>query len=292
MSTEIGIKTVFGQNTSRTRINKNLVGLTEYGYITPDGDPVPAEYLCRITSYQNHATVVAPLQEDVTLHVESHWGPACPELISTLAQRISNAVTGGRLSAVTRATSRRIWMGTQPIKITLRLKFQAIADAFREVVEPTRLLQCMALPRGPRSADEPGEAGWIGGIQKTIPFLSPPGPTPFSIEGILNLRGVTENRVFQLVEGLMGGDKIMVEIGTFLTFPNVIITSATPVIPIAFTPEGNPVRSEVSVTFETYEMMTVEDLNDAYKKTSAEEEGGKLTKALKEAEARALQKGT
>jgi len=264
------------KETFRTKVGAGGVGttkLTEYGY-TPDGSPVPDEYLCRVTSIRNQATVVAPLQDSVTLRVESYWGPAVPTSVSELANKVFQFASQGRMSAITRATTRRIWMGTRPVVLTLRLMFQAVEDAFREVVEPTRLLQCMALPRGPRSADEPGEEGWVGGAQKVVPFLAPPGPTPFSLEGVLNLRGVNESRLLQYVEGLKGGDKIMVEIGRFLTFPNVIITSVSPTIPIAFTPEGNPVRSEVSVTFETYEMMTVEDLNDAFKKTTATDQYG------------------
>jgi hypothetical protein len=264
-----GIRTIFGSKTFKTP-EKKLGAFEEYGYTSPDGDPVPEEYLCRITSKRNQATVVALLQESVSLHVESQWGPALSDMISSVANKIVEAGSGGRLSAVTRATSRRMWLGTQPITITLRLKFQAIKDAVREVVEPARLLQCMALPSGPRSGDEAeGKYGWISGIQKQIPFLAPPGPNPYSITDILNNQTITKSEQFKHLEGLIGGDQIMVEIGRFLTFSNVIVKSATPVFPIAFTPEGNPVRSEVSVTFQTYEMMTVEDLNDAYTKNSA-----------------------
>jgi hypothetical protein len=71
------------------------------------------------------------------------------------------------------------------------------------------------------------------------------------------------------VEGLKGGDKIMVELGRFVTFFNVIVREVSATVPIKFDPLGNPVSATVNMVFETYEMMTVEGLSDAYRKTAA-----------------------
>jgi hypothetical protein len=104
-----------------------------------------------------------------------------------------------------------------------------------------------------------------------LPFLGPPGPTPFTTEGVLNLQRASSELgdTTGIVEGLKGGDKIMVELGRFLTFYNVIVREVTATVPIKFDQHGSPVSATVLVIFETYEMMTVEGLSDAYQKTIA-----------------------
>ncbi len=269
MANAQSIRAVFGSRTFSQEDSQKAGAFSEFGYV-PDGDPVPEEYLCRISSYQHRATVVAPLQESITLHVESFWAPAIPTGIFDLANKVFQFTTGGRMSAITKATSRRIWQGSRPIVITLKLTFHAIEDAVKEVVMPTKLLQSIALPRGPLSQQQ--SKGLTEDFQNIVPFLAPPGPTPYTTSGILSLRSVNESRAAKFIEKESnGGDKIMVEIGRFLTFSNVVVISSTPVIPIAFTKDGDPVHSEVSVTFETYEMMTVDDLNNAYRKTTVTE---------------------
>jgi hypothetical protein len=103
----------------------------------------------------------------------------------------------------------------------------------------------------------------------TVPLLSPPGPTPFTLEGILNTGSSTSGAnkkvtEMEIREGLKGGDIIIVEWGRLLTFYNVVVKEVTPSIPPVFDKNGDPIKATVNIVFETYEMMTVEALEKTY----------------------------
>ena len=261
--------------TRTQRTPKRLsIDFNEYGYVMPDGDRIPEEYLVRITSYKNNCTVIAPIQEDITLKVESRWEPFIPTSILASANLIVQATTAGARSVITRATTRRMWMGTSPMSLSLRLKFEAIADPFTEVVEQCRLLQAMACPSEPASAQ-----GDFGGVYDSLkrgqfkeaasklPGVHPPGPTPFSLAGVLTgQKSYDTMSKADVEESAKGGDFIMIELGRFLTFWNVIISTNNVTFKSKFDPNGDPISSEVEVLFETYEMPTVESLKKSYTK--------------------------
>lgn len=255
------------------------------GFTFPDGTIVPQEYLITVTSIRNHCSIVAPMQEPIRMEVESRWDPFIPSSILNEGNVIAQAVTQGKKSLITRASSRRIWQGSSPIRLNLKLKFQAINDAVREVVEPVRLLQAIALPWSPKgdkggsgeklmdviSHGEKGEliaaANSFVEFVDSFPLLSPPGPSPFTIEGILDLgtnnRRAKEN---QIREDSSGGDIIVIEVGRFLTFYNVIVSKVSSEVPIMMTVDGDPVSASVDITFETYEMITTDELARMYSK--------------------------
>ena len=101
------IRAVFGSNTTKTTLHR-ASPFKELGYVNPDGDRVPDEYLVRISSRRHNTTVIAPLQEDTTLHVESFWGPVIPKGLLEALDKITQTASGGRVSIVTKATSRRM----------------------------------------------------------------------------------------------------------------------------------------------------------------------------------------
>lgn len=245
----------------------------EYGYIVADGKKLPPEYLVRITSIRNWCTVIGVLQEEVRTRVESRWEPFIPTSLLATGNIILQAVTRGKRALITKATSRRVWMGSSPITISINLKFQAVENSFNEVVEPCRLLQSIALP------SEPGEAIDIERVKKDIetggvidalsklPVLGPPGPSPFTLDDILNT-AASHNELTPtgIKEGLKGGDYIKVEIGRFLTFDNVILKEVGAAHHIKFNPQGDPISANINLIFETYEMMTTKALKKAYTK--------------------------
>jgi hypothetical protein len=269
---EIGGTTFFSVGRSTPGKGFNLV---EYGY-QADGEGVPPEYLVRISSIRNRCTVVGVLQEDIQTRVESVWEPFINTSMLTTGNMLVQALTGSRSSLVSKATSRRLWQGSTPMVISLKLKFEAVNNTFTEVVEPCRLLQCMALPSEPanyRGVDLQGV--WnIGtsilsgeGLTKAlsqIPFLIPPGPTPFTTEGILSANKRTMGKID--MEDSTGGDKIFIEIGRFLSFWSVIVKEVPIVHHLKFDSGGNPISAEAQMIFESYEMMTCQSLNESYNK--------------------------
>lgn len=250
----------------------------EYGYL-PDGDPAPEEYLARITSIRNKASVVGLLQEDIMMRVESRWDPFIPTSVlakgNMLLQLVSEiGTTGGPKSLVTKAASRRLWMGSTPMTLSLKLKFEAINNAEKDVVEPCRILQSLGVPSEPgRDTNIAeikaayGEEG-LGGVLEVLPTLIPPGPSPFSWEGVLSSRKpIDELSITNVVEGTKGGDRIILELGKFLRFDDVIVREVSTAYHIKMDMFGDPISSDVTIIFETYEIPTVQSLEKAYTKT-------------------------
>jgi len=253
----------------------------EYGYINSDGDEIPKEYLVRISSYRLRTVVIAPMQEAISMNVESQWEPLVPTSLLRTAQApvqfLTQILRGEARTPITSATSRRIWTGTSPMVISLKLKFEAVQDPYREVVEPCRILQTMAAPSDPttdrdhkgiienaRSLDPKIVANTIA----SFPALQPPGPTPFTWDNLIGGQVNYADKSREDIEkSAKGGDFIIIEFGTFLTFWNVIIRESGVEYDIKFTEEGYPISAHAAVTFETYEMPTKESLKFSYKKT-------------------------
>lgn len=263
---------------------KRTFAFAEYGYI-PDGDPVSDVYLARVTSIRNKVSVVGLLQEDILMRVESRWDPFIPVAMlakgNMLMQMMTEAGGGGPKSLVTKAASRRLWVGTTPMTLSLKLKFEAINDSYKDVVEPCRILQSLALPSEPTAGvskdtetavnklKSDQTLGNVWNVVKTLPFLSPPGPSPFSWEGILSSRKpINELNISSIIEGTKGGDRIMLQLGKFLRFDDVIIKEVSTAFHIKMDESGDPVSSDISIIFETYEIPTVQSLAQAYTKTS------------------------
>lgn len=266
----IGVHTEKFGGSSQTEISGQQSPWAIYGY-SPDGKKIPDAYLVSVTSLRNRAKVVSPLQESISLFAESSWQQFLPSL-SSFGNLLIQAASGGRKALVTKATSRRIWNGTSPIKLSVKMVFEAVNDTLKEVVYPIMMLSSMILPAETLYTSEEDKASSIveegqrqiaRGLDK-LPLLGPPGPSPFSLEGIVDLKSILSNQVASKIESLAGGDHIMIEIGRFLTFDNVIIKSISPVIPIKFDSSGYPISASMNINFETYEMITVESFQKAF----------------------------
>jgi len=252
------------KNTKKTVNDLGTVKFTKLGYV-PDGTKLPNEYLVSITSYRAKATITGILQENMMIGIESIWEPFIPTEMYGSVDTAVQAISGGKWSLITKATSRRKWKGSTPLEISLVLKFRAVEDAFKEVVEPCRILQSLALPSEGKDA---AGLSTIADIKKAIPFLAPPGPTPFTTEDLLNqdagtIRGVKQDAILQ---GLRGGDLIILRFGRFLNLFNVILKSARINFVPRFDIKGNPIAADATLIFESYEIMTAESLAFAYKK--------------------------
>ena len=193
------------------------------------------------TTSRQPVNIMAFLQEKISMQISSDWKSAGfqpPEGANAVSQ-----VAWGR-SLVSTVASRRIWAGSTPLEMSLLLRFEAYSNILNEVIQPIARLQGMVCAR----------EGGLGGN-----FLIPPGPNPFKFT-LGNVSSALGNQTF-----LGTGDVISINIGQFLTFPSVIISS----VAVDWDPrmgDQGPVGANATVTFSTYEMVTQEKLVAMYNK--------------------------
>lgn len=213
------------------------------GTLPEQSEDVPPEHKIEIIdrkadSQESLFVIYAVLQDETSLSVESEWEPFLPieQGLTNLVNVATQAVAHKAL--VTRFSTRRIWKGTQPISITLRMKFEAISDPENDVILPTMRLQQLALP-------SVGNVKFAG-----ITPVTPPGPSPFK----LPIQGAPEDR----------GEEITIKIGRFLTFSSVIVKSASVTYATRVDKQGRPLSAKADMVFQTYEIYTKEQLRDSY----------------------------
>jgi len=232
------------------------------GY-SPDQDPAPMEYYARITSYRRKSIIIGLLQSSINLAVDSMWDHFLPTAYSEFGWIDNLLQTATGVSAVTKATMRRKWKGSTPMEMTLTLRFQAISNAKLDVVAPCQELQALALPS---SGTASSNLSSFENVWGSLPFLSPPGPSPFVLEGILNTNvdAVLNTKREAILSGSRTGDLIFITLGNFVTFENVIVKKVMVEYEPRFDCNGQPISGTVNILFDTYEMMTTEALDRAY----------------------------
>lgn len=211
------------------------------------GTTVPEEYIVTIVSAksapggQSGIVVRAILQEEVTIRTGSKWHSFIDVINSSQLGSLLNigaqALTGTSLQSA--VTSRRIWLGTDPLAMTLNLRFEEEYSSQTEVMEACEALHCMCLPGV--------DSGKLG-------LLIPPGPSPF----MNDLTNIGNN-----------GELIAVYVGNVLQFTNVIIKDVSVSFQVRMGTDGYFKAAKVSIQFETYEIITKNNL-----RTSGNNNGG------------------
>lgn len=249
-STSLG-KVVFGESASDSSLFRNLQSV---GTTTNDGEEqVDSRYKIYVSSAQVGKTVEAVLQDKISLKITSEWEPFLP--LGTVSQ-VANSATQlvGGVSLLSRFMTRRIWKGTSPIGITITLQFESINNTYNDVVDPVISLMKMALPY------EDNDLQVFGA---KIPLVSPPGPSPFTTgnDNVSNDQKLSTGDVDKIANSLKKGDQISIKIGNFMKFDSVIISEVTPEVSNRMSVDGFPISASVSISFETYEIITRETLS-------------------------------
>ena len=224
----------FGTQSSHSGIPASIKDIPQEHRVTIIDDyPVSGS-----TGQRKVDTIDAILQDKVTLSTESKWESFNElEVGGGIAQVVNAVAQVFRQSLSTRFSSRRMWKSTSPVTLTLPLRFEAAENTFNEVVEPCMKLNRMALPSD-------GGIGLFG-----IKLLNPPGPSPFTLPG----------------ETTNPGEKITINVGTYLTFNQVVVENVTVTYNKKLDTEGYPISADVAITFQTYEILTKQSLMTAYK---------------------------
>jgi hypothetical protein len=189
---------------------------------------IPPEYRITISS-DRAGTVVAKMQESIDMAIESRWEPIYDGTrAGDLGKWAENLAQVAGRSLQLAVTSRRIWRGTTPLQLKVKMIFMADYDANVDVITPIRTLQKMAAP------DDP-----------TRGLLVSPGPSAF----------------WDMV-----GDNIKIQIGNILSFKKVVIHRIETSFSTRLSAEqpGKPIAGSAIVYFETYEIVTKQVLDHAY----------------------------
>lgn len=186
--------------------------------------------------FREEVTIRAILQHDISIKTTAQWSSLtaasfAPKMLAEAMQLIS-----GR-ALVTKWGSRQIWMGTSPLDFTLNLRFEAVNDPEKEVLAPVRELQRMILP-------------YTRGQYGDKRLMLPPGP--LATGGIRKGLGISHDE----------GEIISVRIGKLFQMNKVILLEVDKTIMNRWEEGGNPVSANVSIHFQTYEIMTKNSLED------------------------------
>ena len=190
-------------------------------------------YTMEINS-SRHGIVKARVPEQIQMQITSEWdsilGSSGLTSIGVLVSELSKFSTRNEF------TSALAWAGNTPIELTIPLEFYAESHAEEEVIEPIRKLGRMALP---------GSKSLFNG---NIILFSPPGP-----------------RLFDL--GDATSDDIIIQIGNFLYFTQVVIVGINPTFSTKdLSPEGFPLRASCDVTFRTVLTLTYDKYSRLFPK--------------------------
>jgi hypothetical protein len=229
--------------------------LTKVGWTDTD---IPDEYKVKIVSALRKVVIIAVLQESFDFTMESDWVPMVPISGGSMAGKLNELMQfATHKTLVTRFTSRRIWQGTTPVSITLTLIFESLNDSLNDVLRPVKELLALA---SPGLGSKPWSFTFMGKTH-TVPLLEPPGPTPFSVPELGTMKA--GQFLSNALKGLSEGDHISLAIGTHFEFSNVIVKRVMPKFDSRMDVHGYPIKAEVTVVFETYEIMTKEAWDDA-----------------------------
>lgn len=187
----------------------------------------------KASSGLDDVSVIARLPEEIQMQLASEWDTPFLQSGGTGILEVAAQTLGG-VSTKTQFASAQVWSGSSPIELTLPLEFYAQENATRDVVQPIVALAEMALPR----TSNRGEGG----------LFTPPGP-----------------RVFAKFGKLQGDTNITVQIGSFLTFKRVIITTVNPTfVTRDMTQDGAPLRATCEVTFRSMFTLTGDQLRENF----------------------------
>lgn len=207
---------------------------------TPRGETIPT------------ITIGAWLQEKIKFEVSSDWSSVV-DMGETGAVGDIFQLFGGSVQST--LSTRRKWKGTQPISMFFTLRFEALDDVKREVIEPCLRLQQLALPSG--GVEISGEDF----------LLQPPGPNPFYLESLSTV-DILGHKPLSKMFGK--GEVIDIDIGNgFLKLGSsegqngVILKNVKVEFDNRMSKDG-PIGAKVELEVQTYEMLTRKKLAQMY----------------------------
>lgn len=158
----------------------------------------------------------------------------------------------GMTNLVTQGATLQVWQGTTEVQFSLTFELHAKNDPVKEVLDPIKNLLKLTLP---------SRLGNAGGL------LVPPGPSLIVKDSFNNLvkNGLAAKGQFR--------NEIALQIGSFLRFESVVIESVNHAFDSHFDARGLPMGANVDVSFKTFVVPTVEDIDGMFMNVGAASQG-------------------
>ena len=199
---------------------------------------VPDEYQVLISTGDAGSAltpvIYGALQEPVRIKTGSRWEPyidGVPMGGLVQAAEIGSQILTG-VSLQNAVTTRRMWRGSDPIEIRMKLAFFEEANCRTEILNQIVELQALALPE---------IIGWGQ--------MRPPGPNPVR-------------------EFSKQGQNISIKMGTICEFSEVIISEVEVTLDTRLSgskgTKGLPIAAVADITFQTYQTLGKKQLKEAY----------------------------
>ena len=185
--------------------------------------------------------------DDVTLQFSSKYGNLINIKGSNLLTLLSGATNGLIPSGQFGIQGLQIWEETEPLDFQLTVELHMKKSGIDDVVLPALALSKVCLP------------SYKGGDNQKGMALIPPGP---DLMDVLKLVGssIGLDKLFssgrEKKASSQGGGILTVEIGRYLTIPNVIITKAEPTFSKTLDTDYAPVSCKMTISFRTTEVAT------------------------------------
>jgi len=186
--------------------------------------------------------------DDVTLQFSSKYGNLINIKGSNLLTLLSGATNGLIPSGQFGIQGLQVWEETEPLEFQLTVELHMKRSGIDDVVIPALALSKVCLPSYKGGDD----------AQKGMSLI-PPGP---NMVDVLKMVGsaIGLKDLFpsgrEKKESTQGGGILTVEIGRYLTIPNVIVTKVEPTFSKTLDTDYAPVSCKIAITFRTTEVAT------------------------------------
>ena len=256
---------------------------------------IKPEYAVVIHSETLGITIRAPMPEDVSFDLAAQYEAPFSQGIS-LSQGLTNFMRVTGMSTTRQIMTAQIWQGNTDIQFSIPLVLQAETDEMEDVLKPLSQLMKLMLPkRGPgglmmspgphidlqlvaKKGEEAANAiqdtfsGAVTGSLEIGGMLAKAGVTgDISLKDLQAQRDAAEKRSSSsdiadnaINQATVG--KISLAIGTWMVFPSVVVVDVQQVQKTQPLASGIPQRVDVTVTFKTFVLPMVEDLEKMYLK--------------------------
>lgn len=196
--------------------------------------------------------VKAHTPDDITLKLGSRWSSPYGELgqaggVNRFAAMFGTTFTMPSMTSL-------VWTGMSSPIISLRLKWHAETDAYREVVEPIARLIEMIVPH-------------FDGHTLTLPGPTIAGQIGADIANNEYTRKITESvdrhfgtSIQGRLNNLKDNEKILFRFGRTLTFEDVVLGELNINIPTKFTSDGLPIEVSADITIQPFKMLYRDDI--------------------------------